>query len=204
VKSDAEIKRDIEDELRRRPAGHDSIAVAVTNGIALLTGFAVTRADALAVESAAKLRDRSRRSCQRHRDRRRHGRDAKEQTARHLREDTDTGRQRPVTFDAQVYVESRAPGCSGREHPGLPRRLRLAAAHAQLSAAQLRLLRLCRARYRGRIAAAAPRSRREAGLVLLLRDPDRIRVVHFSVLGLRRPCRCRGTAVPRSATAGRP
>jgi osmotically-inducible protein OsmY len=56
VRPDDDIKRDVEEEIRRDPAIdiHDDIAVAVKKGVVMLTGFAVSYADMRAAEAAAK------------------------------------------------------------------------------------------------------------------------------------------------------
>ena len=55
MRSDEEIKRDVEDELRWDPNVHaDDIAVAVKNGVVTLTGFVTTYAQKFAAERAVK------------------------------------------------------------------------------------------------------------------------------------------------------
>lgn len=55
MRSDEEIKRDVEDELRWDPNVHaEDIAVAVKNGVVTLTGFVTTYAQKYAAERAAK------------------------------------------------------------------------------------------------------------------------------------------------------
>lgn len=56
MRPDDDIKRDVEEEIRRDPAIdiHDDIAVAVKKGVVMLTGFAVSYADMRAAEAAAK------------------------------------------------------------------------------------------------------------------------------------------------------
>ena len=55
MRSDEEIKRDVEDELRWDPNVHaDDIAVAVKDGVVTLTGFVTTYAQKLAAERVVK------------------------------------------------------------------------------------------------------------------------------------------------------
>ena len=55
MRSDEEIKRDVEDELRWDPNVHaDDIAVAVKNGVVTLTGFVTTYAQKFAAERVVK------------------------------------------------------------------------------------------------------------------------------------------------------
>jgi osmotically-inducible protein OsmY len=55
MRSDSDIKRDVEDELKWDPNVHaDDIAVAVKNGVVTLTGFVTTYAQKLAAERVVK------------------------------------------------------------------------------------------------------------------------------------------------------
>ena len=55
MRSDRDIKRDVEDELRWDPNIHaDDIAVAVKSGVVTLTGFVISYTQKFAAERAAK------------------------------------------------------------------------------------------------------------------------------------------------------